>query len=341
MNSPKEADKETKTFSLDEVRQMVNEAVKDATTQMIMSGLAAARPSSAPVEQRAPHIEKFSGDRTQLESFIGLCKNALAGMPRTYPDGTSKVRFVITNLALGSPVHAAVMLLEARMIRAPELQDLELFFAWMRRRFGDPDRKRNALAELNSLRMMGTGDAANYFTKFGLLVDELGWTEESQLIARAMDGLTTEIIDCFANSMGFDPTTVAELEDWVMRLDKRHVIRKAQRLAEKQAKTTTISPRQGSGGGTYAGAVNGGVAITTGVSSPTTTTVPIRRTFTRLTDEERQGYMRDGKCFICGELGHRVRECPKKAARIAENPTNSATPGITITDASGNVRAEA
>jgi hypothetical protein len=51
--------------------------------------------------------------------------------------------------------------------------------------------------------------------------------------------------------------------------------------------------------------------------------------------------MRDGKCFICGELGHRVRECPKKAARIAENPTNSATPGITITDASGNVRAEA
>ena len=35
----------------------------------------------------------------------------------------------------------------------------------------------------------------------------------------------------------------------------------------------------------------------------------------RLTPEEREHYQREGKCFRCGEQGHRVRECTQKYAK--------------------------
>ena len=46
----------------------------------------------------------------------------------------------------------------------------------------------------------------------------------------------------------------------------------------------------------------------------------------RLTPEEREHYQREGKCFRCGEQGHRVRECTQRYAKEGGSSGRNSNP---------------
>uniref|UniRef100_A0A0W0GFP2 CCHC-type domain-containing protein n=1 Tax=Moniliophthora roreri TaxID=221103 RepID=A0A0W0GFP2_MONRR len=132
-----------------------------------------------------------------------------------------------------------------------------------------------------------TNQADNYVNEFRVMADESEYDDQA-LIHIFRKGLPFSLADKILNQPQGWPT---DLEGWykaAIRFDEQlkyaKAVQKPRRFQMARDKKKKYEKKE----------------------------VAINRMDTRLTDDERKEYMKDGQCFQCAKQGHLSRDCPQK-----------------------------
>ena len=130
-------------------------------------------------------------------------------------------------------------------------------------------------------------------SQFKILASISEITEDKALIEYFKPAISKEIYMDIMKS----ETIPATLNDWYTR---------SARLAHAYAECEAFQKRQKR---TY----------TPPTTTETTDPNAMQIDATRLSDEERQRYFKEGRCFVCSARGHISKECPKRKKRPFQN----------------------
>ncbi len=280
----------------------------------------------APVKSAEPKCadpEPFKGDKKELTTFLVKCRLKFEGEPSRFSKEDAKIRYACGYLG-GDVFKWIVPMIQAMQDTSqpnpPELESFEALAKMLTKVYGDPNIARNARRELRALSQ--TGSVATYIAKFGQLTPYVDYNNGA-LMDQFLYGLKEEIKDEVARVGYFN--TLAELQDFAVRLDSRLYDRQLQKrnlhanptLPPKPNFATrpnisprpTILPRQS--------VTNHPQLAPAGrasfpASSPDGT-IPMeidaqgRRHITREENERRK---RMGLCTYCAQPGHDNLSCP-------------------------------
>jgi hypothetical protein len=178
--------------------------------------------------------------------------------------------------------------------------------------------KEDALVKIGDLKMKG-GELDEYITEHETLLGQLGWHPDSDIAAEYFrKGLPQPLAKNVIANHGLPSTTKA----WAAHARTYHV-------------RYTISKAYGYFGG---GKDKPKQAYKTPHQRRHDDAVPMDvdaaqvQKWKRLEPEERERLMKEGRCFICKQTGHRSRECPSRApsikeVKIEENPSKEPPKG--------------
>ena len=171
----------------------------------------------------------------------------------------------------------------------------EEFEKFLKLRFGDPDEKGTARRMLESLRQ--TTSASEYFGKFRMYTNILGYKDETMLVDLAIKGLFPALRD-HLNVQGRDHMgCVSDLMAFAIPLDNV--------LSQNAADARRRGGEDGRKGGWTPGG-QGGKGEGTGSAWKSG---PVR------SREEIERMKTVGECFGCGQKGHLRRNCPVEAGK--------------------------
>ena len=143
-----------------------------------------------------------------------------------------------------------------------------------------------------------TGSALSYFRKFQQYVYILGWTDQEILIEAAFDGLKDHVRDALVHVDVTEFKTLGDLIKRVVPLDdylyQREQEKKREREEEKQQLEETRRRE---------------IHVNNLHASSSST---VSRTAIDMGLEEQRRTLDNKQCFLCGELGHINKYCPRK-----------------------------
>jgi hypothetical protein len=182
-------------------------------------------------------------------------------------------------------------------------------FDHLRVAFADPNRELKAQRQYRDLKMFGKASFSEFVSEFSILAQEANIDPahfkrdfNEALTYRLRSAVVTYYID---RNVDFDQFVL-----YCHQLDDSHT------AIDEDRKRNKEGPATGGNTKNTKGAISKATtSSTTTVDRASTPTTP--RTFSPLTDEERDRYRTEGRCFYCRELGHIGKDCPKRAARAA------------------------
>jgi hypothetical protein len=279
---------------------------------------------SAEPKLRDPEL--FTGDKKRVDEFIMSCRMKIRAQPTRFPDEATKVIWA-SSFFSGAPKVWFQPFLErySEETDAPkEFTSFDNFATTLRALYGDPNLVKQAIRSIRELRQVTS--ASDYTAKF----ESLRWNTklgEDALKIFFYDGLKEHVKDMLATLL-VEPETLGELQTAAIRFDERAYERRMQRT---RGANVTAAPAR------YTGAEEGNstpawrantkntsapwsmstMAATLprpGPTAPATdgsTPMELDTTGRRgLSPEEKERRYQLGLCFICGQKGHRLRECP-------------------------------
>lgn len=252
-------------------------------------------PLQSPPEPRLAHPEPYDGTLGRCRGFLLQCTHIFALKPQSFGSDTTKVCFIIG-------------LLRGRALAWAEAEDARR--SWTTRSFEDfvvafkavfdlPDHLGNVSQRLLSL-TQGSSSVADYSIEFRILAAETGW-DEGALRSIFFRGLNEHLKDELSSRD--DPDSLDALISLTIRLDNRIRERRRERqvLRPSHSRLPSFAPRRPR-------LSTSPPALEPNPSSEGPEPMQLGRT--RLTPEERERRLREGKCLYCGNPGHILSRCP-------------------------------
>lgn len=248
-------------------------------------------------EPRGIQIEKYEGNPATCRSFLVNCSLLFELNASSYSSERAKVATVITHLTGKAREWAT-----AEWARQSEVcQSFSEFSMALRQVFEHCTPGREAARGLLQIRQ-GRSRVSEYAIEFRTMAADSDWNNSS-LCDAFLSGLSEEIKDLLAP---LDiPTDLNALISLAVKIDNRLVERKRER-SQRATHLPTYSRQQ------RAGERSPELSVSGSSSSPVAPEEPMQLGRTRLSPEERQKRMSEGRCIYCGQHGHFLARCPVK-----------------------------
>jgi Retrotransposon gag protein len=290
--------------------------------------------NSAKAEAKGADPPMFTGTQKDLEGWITACRLRFAGQPSKFDIEEKKVIFASTFLR-GPPLAWFQPVINAYSLRGaadppPEFQSFETFAQSVRTLYGDPNLERNSETALRFLQQ-GERSVAEYISRFATHSQHTKFDNQS-LAAYFYNGLCSTIKDELVTK---EWSTLRDLQTIATRLDARFRERKFEKEQEAKAgsrgnPTTNNPPRRDNGTflptkppqfwppppRTTHTPANPPATAHPAADGSTPMEIDSLRT-RRLSPEEKERCMREGRCFRCKEHGHRGQDCPRFPTKIS------------------------
>uniref|UniRef100_A0A4W6F130 CCHC-type domain-containing protein n=1 Tax=Lates calcarifer TaxID=8187 RepID=A0A4W6F130_LATCA len=245
-------------------------------------------------EPRLPHPKVYDGTLGNCRGFLLQCQNVFALKPLCYDTEHKKISYVV-----GLLQGRALAWAEAEGSQRPwSTRSLNDFLTLFRAVFDLPDHAGNVAQRLLAL-SQGTRSVADYAVEFRILAAETGW-DEPALRGIFIRGLAERLKDELAARD--EPSTLDALVSLAVRLDNCLRERRREKHATSSSRPAPPAPPpQRLRSSTAPGGERG--------SSPNPCE-PMQLGRARLTLEERESRVREGRCIYCGAPGHFMSACP-------------------------------
>ena len=258
--------------------------------------------------------ERFSGEPGQCKPFLIDCSIHYEHTPHAFPTERSKIAFMISHLTGRARAWAT-----AEWAReSPLCSSLAVFTAALQRTFDPVSSDREKAQELMGIRQ-GTNTVCDYAILFRTLAAESGWNSAA-LFDFFLKGLAAPIRELLV------PLDLPSDLDSLIAL----AIRTDNRLREIHP-----SARSRPGGtGRFLTASAPEIPLPSGTRPYFPTPrgeEPMQLGRARLSREERQRRLQEGRCFYCGEPGHLVATCTAKRTIVVSDFKFSGTTSRTLT----------
>ncbi|THH00882.1 hypothetical protein EW145_g7017 [Phellinidium pouzarii] len=256
-------------------------------------------------EARLSKPNNFDGDKSYARRFLSSCQAYLSLNERIYNTDKSKIIFVLSFMQEKAAGDWATNRTTVALAPNPTTNTPTGFGTWVdflndfRNTFITTDDSADARRQLLNIKQTGTAD--DYNTQFRSLVTRSNISDKNALSEMYQQGLTRGLIQrIYARDKL--PDTMEEWYQAASRAD--NLYRRLQALNATSTTTTSSTPRSTRFKNLFS---------TTTSSSPTPTNSPNRPK--KLTPEEREKCMKEGRCLACREVGHNARDCTKYKAR--------------------------
>ncbi|XP_061605724.1 uncharacterized protein fbxw9 isoform X2 [Phyllopteryx taeniolatus] len=264
--------------------------------------------TSAAVCPQLSRPERFSGDSGNIKPFITQCELHFELQAAAFPTERAKIAFVISHLTGRAEAWAT-----AEWSRNSAACHSWAFFVKTMEQifeFSTPDRE--AARSLVTLQQ-GKRRVSDYAIEFCILAAESQWNNQALLDA-FFQGLSPAVKD---HLVPLDlPTDLDTLIALAVKIDKRLLDRELDGARRRAASPRTWRMSLGDQPNQGRSPVSG---LNPLASVPTDEPMQLGRF--RLSPEERQRRLREGRCFYCGQLGHSVSNCHVKVAGAGSKGT--------------------
>lgn len=256
--------------------------------------------------EKHPDPERFDGTRSRLRGFLGQLRLKLSDR-RRFPTDQDQLRYAASRLEGAALDHILPHLNNDQV----GFENLDALIKTLENAFDDPDRAGTAQRTLRSLKQ-GSRDFAAYYAEFQRFAPETGWDNTAKRFA-LREGLSRELQSALIPVV--EPEDLSEFVEQCQRIDQklRRFGNQNRTPPQYHSRNTNSSPRPPVP-----------VSTSTGTHSGPMDLSAVRR---KLTTEERETRLREGRCLYCGGLGHIARECPSKPDRPmhASSTNNTST----------------
>ncbi|THG98032.1 hypothetical protein EW145_g7498, partial [Phellinidium pouzarii] len=256
-------------------------------------------------EARLSKPNNFDGDKSNACRFLSSCQAYLSLNERIYNTDKSKIIFVLSFMQEKAAGDWATNRTTVALAPNPTTNTPTGFGTWVdflndfRNTFITTDDSADARRQLLNIKQTGTAD--DYNTQFRSLVTRSNISDKNALSEMYQQGLTRGLIQCIYVRDKLPDT----MEEWYQAASRAdNLYRRLQALNATSTTTTSSTPRSTCFKNLFS---------TTTSSSPTPTNSPNRPK--KLTPEEREKCMKEGRCLACREVGHNARDCTKYKAR--------------------------
>jgi Retrotransposon gag protein len=302
-------------------------------------------PTNTESKAKVHKPEVYNGtDQAKLHTFFLQCYINFCDCPSTFQTGSAKIQYAISYLSGSALQYFEPAILSEVTPKPVWLRDWDVFKDELQMNFSPYNNAAQAEIELKKIIMKEHHKVARYFIAFSRAST---WTQWNDVALRhfAYKGLAKRIKD---NLMHFPRyQSLAELCNFALEIDSRYWERKEYKSIgsnpQSSSNNTTSGNRstqnqgstnQGSNNSNNQGSNNlnsgkkkksqapndSGTNNTADKPTKTLTDTLVKlRKDGKLLPEERQRWIDQGLCLLCGQKGHRVKDCPK----ATQNSSNS------------------
>ena len=294
--------------------------------------LAPVEPKSR-VKPRSPDTFNRS-DLGKLNAFIFQCSIYIILRRQDFPDKASKVAFMLSYLK-GSALdwfQTAATHGSSSLMSTAWLSSTPVFIDELRHLFGPCDPVNEATVRIENLRYKDADKAVKYTLDFNRDAPHTGWNDKA-LYWQFYKGLPDRLKDELTRIGKAE--TLIPLQHQVQVLNQRYWERQAEISRDKRAFSNTApartdEPRQSSSDNNSSRpAASSSQAPTQSKSSssskPRNSNADKLGKNGKLTPEERDRHFKLQLCLFCGNVGHKVTECPS-AKNSAKGKASSTEP---------------
>jgi Retrotransposon gag protein/Zinc knuckle len=267
--------------------------------QPIIQTLIMAQPVNGSKELNLNKFEPFDGNRDNFKKFLQNVEVYMDVNHETYNNDLRKIAFVLSFMASGSAATWKAQFIEEAYERpAPtnpndRLGTYTQFRKDLMEAFSMFDSVGDALDELRSMRKTKNESIDEHIAKFKMLAAESKIDTMNPLTIELFKetlpwGLTLQLI-----RLETPLKTINDWYEWAAELDHKHA--KINRAVERTRGTSSGKDK----------------APQKKFYFPRRERDPNAMDVDRLTIEERDKLLKEGKCFRCRRTGHRANECPE------------------------------
>jgi hypothetical protein len=258
-----------------------------------------AQPTNGTKELNLNKPEAFDGNRNGFKDFLQTVKVYMDVNHKTYNNDLQKIAFVLLFMTTGAAATwRAQFINEAYNRPAPtnpndKLGTYTQFRKDLKEAFSVFDSVGDALDELRSLRKKQTESIDEHIAKFKMLAAESKIDTTNPLTIKLFKetlpwGLTLQLM-----KLETPLKTITDWYEWAAKLDhKRNKINRAVEQTRGSSSGKDKAPQKK-------------------FYFPRRERDPNAMDIDRLTIEEQDKLLKEGKCFRCQKTGHRANECPK------------------------------
>src|ERR1700678_1656297 len=244
----------------------------------------------------------FTGNRHDLDNFMQDCTLYLTLNRAVYETDEKKIIFMLSYMTEGT-ARAWKEAFVRDIINSPtnDFGSLKQFTIDLKKAFEASDSEGDVRAKLRQLKQ-GKDSVDDYVAQFRILAGKAKMTNDKALTKYFMEGINTGILQkIFARDKL--PANITEWYEQASKHDSHY--RRVQEI---------LGRRRGTSGN----------AQTTNYQKKPfapryTQKDPNAMDVDRLSTNERKEYMAKGRCFGCDEIGHLVRDCPKRERKPNQN----------------------